>query len=169
MLPVLSSILLCLLTVILIYLLKRHKKTDVILLGICESGKTTIFYKLVHNSHAMTFTSLKENKGPYGSDVSIPYLLKQKMKLNIVDIPGHEKLRYEFFDRHKSSLKALIFVVDSNTISYDLKDTAEFLYNILTDPIISKSNPPILIACNKQDGTTAKGSKIVKKLMEKEL
>lgn len=42
-----------------------------------------------------------------------------------------------------------------------------FLYTILADP--SVASVPFLIACNKQDETLAKGSAIVKALLEKEM
>lgn len=42
-----------------------------------------------------------------------------------------------------------------------------FLYTVLADSSIASL--PLLIACNKQDETLAKGSTIVKALLEKEL
>lgn len=42
-----------------------------------------------------------------------------------------------------------------------------YLYTILADSNVS--SVPILIACNKQDETFAKGSSVVKTLLEKEL
>lgn len=42
-----------------------------------------------------------------------------------------------------------------------------YLYTILADS--SVSSVPVLIACNKQDETFAKGSSVVKPLLEKEL
>lgn len=42
-----------------------------------------------------------------------------------------------------------------------------FLYTILSDSLTS--SVPILILCNKQDETMAKGSNVVKSLLEKEM
>ena len=45
--------------------------------------------------------------------------------LKIVDIPGHERVRQQFFDAHKSSARGLVFVIDSNTFMKDIRDVAE--------------------------------------------
>lgn len=42
-----------------------------------------------------------------------------------------------------------------------------FLYTILSDS--TTSSVPVLILCNKQDETLAKGSSVIKKLLEKEM
>lgn len=88
--------------------------------------------------------------------------------MKIVDIPGHERLRYKFFDKFKGSAKGVIYVIDSVTLQKDIRDAAEFLYNILSDSVMQK-NIPVLILCNKQDQTMAKGCTVVKTLLEKEM
>ncbi|CAH1776083.1 unnamed protein product [Owenia fusiformis] len=63
-------------------------------------------------------------------------------------------------------------MVDSLTFSKELKDVAECfrcLYNLLTDKVISSNRTPIVVACNKQDITMAKGSKVIKSQLEKEM
>lgn len=87
--------------------------------------------------------------------------------MKIVDIPGHERLRYKFFDQFKLSAKGLVYVIDSVTFQKDIRDVAEYLYNLLSDSIIQKK--PVLILCNKQDQTMAKGSVVIKTLLEKEM
>ena len=42
-----------------------------------------------------------------------------------MDIPGHERLRYKYFDKFKSSAKGLVFIIDSSTIQKDIRDAAE--------------------------------------------
>lgn len=42
------------------------------------------------------------------------------------------------------------------------------MYTLLSDPAMNK-NVPILILCNKQDQTLAKGSGVIKTLLEKEM
>lgn len=44
---------------------------------------------------------------------------------------------------------------------------SSFLYTILSDPVTS--SVPVLILSNKQDETLAKGSTVVKSLLEKEM
>lgn len=87
----------------------------------------------------------------------------------IIDIPGHERLRDKFFDQYKTLTKGIVFVVDSNTIQQDIRDAAEFLYNILVDSTILSNCPNLLILCNKQDHTFSKGASAVKLIFEKEL
>lgn len=89
--------------------------------------------------------------------------------LKIIDIPGHERLRDKFFDQHKTLAKGIVYVIDSNTIQQDIRDAAEFLYNLLVDPVIITNCPNLLILCNKQDHTFSKGASAVRSIFEKEL
>lgn len=87
----------------------------------------------------------------------------------MIDIPGHERLRDKFFDQHKAIAKGIVYIVDSVTLQHDIRDAAEFLYNILTDPVILNNRPNMLILCNKQDHTYSKGAAAIKSIFEKEL
>lgn len=161
---------------------KSQKRTDLLFTGLCESGKTLLFSQLLHNVASETFTSISENIGEYVAEGS-------GKSLRVIDIPGHERLRGRFFDQYKKTAKGIVFVVDSVTVQKDIRDVAEYepyfswcsdyianhffhvvnsyLYTVLADP--SVSSVPVLIACNKQDETFAKGSSVVKPLLEKEL
>lgn len=86
-----------------------------------------------------------------------------------MDIPGHERLRDKFFEQYKGIAKGVVFVVDSVTLQQDIRDVAEFLYNILIDSVIASGCSDVLILCNKQDQTFAKGTTAVKSILEKEL
>ena len=46
--------------------------------------------------------------------------------------------------------RAIVFVVDSAAFQREVKDVAEFLYQVLLDSIGLKNTPSFLIACNKQ-------------------
>ncbi|XP_063236305.1 signal recognition particle receptor subunit beta isoform X2 [Bacillus rossius redtenbacheri] len=150
------------LTVLILWLWKKHRPTrnGVLLLGLCDSGKTLLFARLLHDKFVATYTSVRENSGEATWNNRL---------VKVVDIPGHERLRGKFFDQYKSMAKALVFVVDSVTIQKEVRDVAEFLYIILADPAISSARPSVLILCNKQDVTMAKGSGVVKSLLEKEI
>lgn len=89
--------------------------------------------------------------------------------LKVVDIPGHERLRGKFFDMFKNTAKGLVFVIDSGSIQKDVKDVAEYLYNCLSDSVVRKNLPSLLILCNKQDEPLAKGSAVIKSMLEKEM
>lgn len=47
-------------------------------------------------------------------------------------------------------LRAIVFVVDSVAFQREVKDVAEFLYQVLVDSTVLKNAPALLIACNKQ-------------------
>ncbi|KAG8035137.1 hypothetical protein G9C98_001627 [Cotesia typhae] len=95
------------------------------------------------------------------------YLFNKFRSLQIIDLPGHERLRYKFLDKYKTSAVGIVFIIDSVTIKNDIRDVTEFLYNLLSDSTIQKV--PLLILCNKQEEKTAKSSDDIKLLLEKEM
>nr|VZH95001.1 unnamed protein product [Spirometra erinaceieuropaei] len=86
-----------------------------------------------------------------------------------VNIPSHEKIRYEYVAKNKSRTAGVIFVIDSVSIQKSLKDVAEYLYNLLADATLAKGRVPFLIVCNKQDLPNAKDIIAVEKLLEDEI
>ena len=56
-----------------------------------------------------------------------------------VDIPGHESIRDSVVDQYSSSARAILYVVDSNTVAKQVKDVAEFLHNILSYKAIHRN------------------------------
>lgn len=46
--------------------------------------------------------------------------------------------------------RAVVFVVDSAAFQREVKDVAEFLYQVLIDSMALKNTPSFLVACNKQ-------------------
>ncbi|KAG5329596.1 SRPRB protein, partial [Acromyrmex charruanus] len=146
--------------VLFVFWRKRKSKGNIILLtGLSDSGKTLIYARLLCSQFVKTYTSVKENIG----NITINYRF-----LRIVDIPGDERLRGKYFDKYKSSVKGLVYIIDAVTIQKEIRDVAEYLYNLLSDPDIQK-NVPVLIMCNKQDQTMAKGCYVIKALLEKEM
>lgn len=160
---ILVAIFVVILTIALFFRRRSVSRRSVLLLGLCESGKTTLFSRLLYDKVFPTQTSIKENTGIYG----VPS--EKKQSLNIVDVPGHERLRYKFFEQFKSSARAIIFVIDSLTYQKDMKNVAEFMYNILTDVTLAQNSLPFLIACNKDDYPLAKGPTVIRSALEKEL
>ncbi|CAG9786624.1 unnamed protein product [Diatraea saccharalis] len=138
---------------------RRHQRTCILLAGLSDSGKTLLFVRLAYSQYRQTFTSMKENVEEYITTKS----------LRLVDLPGQERLRNKFFDQYKNSAKAIIYVIDSVTIQKEIRDVAEYLYTILLDSVVRGNNPPLLILCNKQDQPLAKGSQVIKSLLEKEI
>lgn len=86
-----------------------------------------------------------------------------------MDLPGFHSIRQRFFEKYKGASKAIVYVVDSVTLAQNVRDVANVLYNILVDPAVMKRKPQLLILCNKQDQSLAKGCAVIKSMLEKEL
>ncbi|XP_053164973.1 signal recognition particle receptor subunit beta, partial [Hemicordylus capensis] len=142
---------------------RKSSRRAVLLVGLCDSGKTLLLVRLLTGNFQNTQTSITEN--------SAPYRVKNDKNTNVtlIDLPGHESLRLQFLDRFKAAARAVVFVVDSVAFQREMKDVAEFLYQVLIDSMVLKNAPPLLIACNKQDVTMAKSSKLIQQQLEKEL
>ncbi|XP_067658190.1 signal recognition particle receptor subunit beta-like [Haliotis asinina] len=141
---------------------KKNKRSGVLLLGICDAGKTLLFSRLVYKTFKETYTSTKSNSGSY----TVP---DSNKSLRVIDLPGHERLRFQTMEEHKGLARAIIFVIDSLTFQKEIKEVAELLYTALSDSTISSLAPPVLILCNKQDMTLAKGAKVIQGQLEKEM
>ncbi|KAM4693344.1 signal recognition particle receptor subunit beta [Discoglossus pictus] len=159
------ALLVVLLSLVLWKLLRRSQtsRRALLLLGICDSGKTLIFSRLLTGKYRKTQTSItassasyrvKSDKGP---------------NLTLVDLPGHESLRHQYLEQYKAAARALVFIVDSSAFQREVKEVAELLYQLLTDSAILRNAPPLLIACNKQDISMAKSAKLIQQQLEKEL
>ncbi|XP_064642329.1 signal recognition particle receptor subunit beta-like isoform X2 [Lineus longissimus] len=121
---------------------RKNKRNGVLLVGLCDSGKTLLWSRLVNKKFVNSHTSIRDNCGIY----KIP---DHSKTLRLFDLPGHERTRSKFIDSYK--------------------DNARFLYNILSDGVFSYNAPPVLVACNKHDQTFAKSSKVVQDQLEKEM
>lgn len=55
-----------------------------------------------------------------------------------------------YFCRVAPLFRAIVFVVDSAIFQKEVRDVAEFLYTLLSDTVISRNAPALLVACNKQ-------------------
>lgn len=140
---------------------KRNRSRTVCLVGLSNSGKTLIFSQLIHKKAVQTFTSLKANVAQLQ--------IKKNTFLELVDIPGHERIWKQSLEQYKGSARALVFVVDSQNVAKEFKNVVEYLYTILSDPTVQSNRPNILILCNKQDDILAKRAHVVKTMIEKEM
>lgn len=158
----LLSLAVLLITIVIFWCLSRRRSSrrSILLTGLCDSGKTLLFSRIIHSTYKQTHTSIKDNSDDYISNSGT---------LRVIDIPGHERLRMKYFDQHKGNAKGLVFLVDAVTFQKEIRDVAEYLYSILSDKVIVKNTPSLLILCNKQDQHLAKGSQVIKSLLEKEM
>jgi GTPase SAR1 family protein len=95
--------------------LSRKSKTFV-LLGLSASGKTTLFYRLVHSKSVSTTTSQVLNEAPFE-------------KHNLIDLPGHPRLRSMALD-HIPIANGIFIVVDSTLVSREIRPLAELFYAV---------------------------------------
>ncbi|OZJ02591.1 hypothetical protein BZG36_03658 [Bifiguratus adelaidae] len=151
---------------------RRQMSNTILLVGNSQSGKTSLFSLLTYGKAVETRTSMKENEGNVilrdPEDVRIAagrvhdsmhlYLtirFRQQHTLrtsaiHLVDVPGHEKLRFKLAD-FTPIAGGVVFIVDSATVSRNARSVAEHLYELLTDKNILKRSTEICIACNKVD------------------
>uniref|UniRef100_A0A673TZU2 Signal recognition particle receptor subunit beta n=2 Tax=Suricata suricatta TaxID=37032 RepID=A0A673TZU2_SURSU len=167
--PTLLSVAVALLAVLLTLVFwtfirsRRSSQRAVLLVGLCDSGKTLLFVRLLTGLYRDTQTSITDSSALYRVNNS------RGTSLTLIDLPGHESLRLQFLERFKASARAVVFVVDSAAFQREVKDVAEFLYQVLTDSMSLKNTPSFLIACNKQDIAMAKSAKLIQQQLEKEL
>jgi len=60
-------------------------------------------------------------------------------------------------------------VVNSNADDAVLRKSAGYLYDVLTNPVVSKNQLPVFIACNKSELVTARAKEYIQKAIELEL
>jgi len=126
--------------------------------GLCESGKTQLFSRLCYSAEVTSVTSMHTSTAQYNVG---------KKSLTVVDVPGHERIRYAALDNVKATAGGVMFLLDSASIQKDLRDVAEFLYSVLCDE--SMLGTRFLIVCNKQDLPTARAPQLIQKMLEKEM
>ena len=142
---------------------KTGKKLNhILLMGPEDVGKTHLFLNFTRNSNfSLTCTSLLENVAPVTVD---------RKRMTVVDVPGNGRIIWPIFDKYKYLCSHLLFLIDSSTVLKESKaQSGEYLFHILTDPVITKLRPKITILCGKQDTPLAKSASIVKQILEAEL
>ncbi|CAO3664317.1 unnamed protein product [Umbelopsis vinacea] len=146
---------------------KKAKSNTYLILGATDAGKTALFTRLRYNKKSPTITSMKENEATVELvDENGASITKQPIQL--VDVPGHERLRFRYTD-FMPIARGVIFVVDSTTVGRSARTTAEYLYDILANQHTIKSKIPILIACNKTDLFTALPTSKIQTILEAEI
>jgi len=153
-------------TTFLVLLLIRGKNSgdQVLLLGLCDSGKTSLFGQLTVGKELKTQTSIQENKGRLDSTS-----IKNGKPWKLIDIPGHERVRAKHIYNNKDNARGVLFLIDSVNFPREIRDVAEYMYDLLANRTIQRNKVSILVACNKQDLTTAKSHNVIKSQLEKEL
>jgi len=152
-----------LLTLLLLWWWTSRKSLGrvVLVCGSSDGGKTSLLAQLVSGKPVETVTSLIENRHPWQ--------VEGGRSVDLVDVPGSERIRGAIVDKYSSGARGILFVVDSATVAKQVRDVAEFLHSILSSPSVAANSPPLMVLCNKQDVAVAKSSQVIKGLLEKEL
>ncbi|CEG66945.1 hypothetical protein RMATCC62417_03436 [Rhizopus microsporus] len=153
------AVLLITTVIVLSFYTKKQNRNAVLLLGICDAGKTAMYTLLRFNEKRPTVSSMKENEGQ---------LVLSNKTYDLVDLPGHERVRYRYND-FLPVTRTIVFVVDSTTLNRQIRSVAEYLYDVLAKAQVQKNRIPILIACNKSDMITALPTDKVKLMLENEI
>ncbi|CCD24047.1 Signal recognition particle receptor subunit beta NDAI_0C03870 [Naumovozyma dairenensis CBS 421] len=138
-----------------------NKKPIFVIAGPSNSGKTSLFTLLSNNKQRPTVTSLDVSK-----------LENLDNRINVIEFPGHFKLRYKLIDFLKKNPKiaGVIYVVDSTVDPKELTKTAEFLLDVLLITESKKNmEPNILIACNKSESFSSRPPLRIKEALETEI
>ncbi|GAC94637.1 potential ADP-ribosylation factor [Pseudozyma hubeiensis SY62] len=97
------------------YTTKRshNRPSTVVLVGLSDTGKTSLFSSLVYGTTPSTLPSQTMSQGV----VAAPTLQEEKMKpVTLVDLPGHPRLR-PLVDEHLHQADGLVVCVDAVTAS----------------------------------------------------
>lgn len=153
-------------TLFIVLLLIRSSKSgdSVLLLGLCDSGKTSLFGQLTVGKDLRTQTSIKENRGKISTSAT-----KNGKPWKLIDVPGHERVRNKYFHNNKDTARGILFLIDSVNFPREIRDVAECMYDLLANRTMQKNKVSVMVACNKQDVATAKSDKVIKSQLEKEL
>eukprot|EP01024_Parvocaulis_polyphysoides_P038751 TRINITY_DN34934_c0_g2_i1.p2 TRINITY_DN34934_c0_g2~~TRINITY_DN34934_c0_g2_i1.p2 ORF type:complete len:260 (+),score=30.45 TRINITY_DN34934_c0_g2_i1:59-838(+) len=148
----------------------KSKGKTVLIAGPCDAGKTALFFRLKFGELNNGFvTSMEENVDIVSVSVDTKNAT-QKM-VQIIDTPGHPRLRYKFGQfTSAGGVRGVIYMIDSLTFLQEIRPTAEQLYDVLTDPVVYRARIPLLICCNKADQEAkAYSVDFIRKKLEKEL
>uniref|UniRef100_A0A673B595 Signal recognition particle receptor subunit beta n=1 Tax=Sphaeramia orbicularis TaxID=375764 RepID=A0A673B595_9TELE len=140
------------------FLTSKTVRSAVLLVGLCDSGKTLLFSRLLSGKFKRTQTSITDSSAPYKAKK------RQGDTWTLIDLPGHDSLRPQYLEKFKSAARAILFVVDSAIFQKEVRDVAEFLYVLLTDSVISRNAPSLMVAYI----TMAKSAKLIQQQLEKE-
>lgn len=138
----------------------RRRGDAVVLLGPSAAGKTALFYRLFKNTFPESVTSMEVHERE---------VVVGERTVPVVDVPGHARLR-PFVPTVLPRAAAVVFVVDATaTSARELREVADFLYDVFVECIRLKCEPKVLVACNKSDAKGASTPEALKKLLEAEM
>ncbi|CAD6500728.1 BgTH12-06435 [Blumeria graminis f. sp. triticale] len=169
----------------------RKSLPSIVLLGPCDSGKSSLLALLEGAQNVRTYTSqlpatvelsLPDDRVAGSTkyrSINDPTNLTCR-KFSLTDTPGHGKLRYYALEKISApqALSGVIFMVDAASLKSNnetLRHTAEYLHDLLlalkkrAEQMNTDVTIPVLIAANKLDLFTALPAPLVRKTLEDEV
>jgi len=127
---------------------KDERESRILMLGLDNSGKTTILRRLAGESDEMVKTTAPTQ----GFNIKSvqhdgPSFEQESFKLNIWDIGGQAAIR-DYWGNYYDAADALVYVIDSAD-SRRMEETAGVLQTLLAEEKLQ--DLPVLVFCNKQD------------------
>lgn len=134
-------------------------KPTFLILGINNSGKTNLLYKLLQsedevNEKIVTVSSIEQNSAA----IPVPFSQESIAKpIQFIDYPGHMKyfnlLNELINDIGLTKIKGIIFVIDSSSINFNLSLhlISKYLFNLLSITERTPGGINFLFAVNKSD------------------
>jgi len=124
------------------------KEAKILLMGLDNSGKTSIMLSLQQNTNLLTFCKLSPTKG-----VSIENLETDDYLMNVWDFGGQEKYRIEYlnhFKKYSSKVDKILYIIDVQDIKrYGL--ALEYLEKIIVQLYKINLKPELSIYVHKYD------------------
>ncbi|OAF67561.1 ADP-ribosylation factor L [Intoshia linei] len=121
---------------ILNYLSQRDIR--LVMVGLDNSGKTTVLHKLKHNTNVSTIPTIAFN---------VDNFKFKNLNLNVWDIGGQDKFVSKW-NHHFQNTDVLIFVIDSSDISR-VRQASKRLHECLQHQLLE--NVLLMVLANKQD------------------
>eukprot|EP00270_Netrium_digitus_P002859 TRINITY_DN13227_c0_g1_i4.p1 TRINITY_DN13227_c0_g1~~TRINITY_DN13227_c0_g1_i4.p1 ORF type:complete len:194 (+),score=44.73 TRINITY_DN13227_c0_g1_i4:54-635(+) len=151
------------------FALRGSKRDAIVLLGPCGAGKTALYFQLRDGStHEGTVSSMESNEGRFALFQELEKKPKAAKAVHLVDVPGHPRLRAKV-EEALGQARALVFVIDALDFMPNLRQNAQFIYDVLRKRTVAQRRIPILVACNKTDKVTAHSVDFIRKQLEKEM
>ncbi|XP_061683085.1 ADP-ribosylation factor-like protein 14 [Syngnathoides biaculeatus] len=129
---------------------KPRRQAQVLMLGLDESGKSTLLYKLKYNESVVTVPTVGFNVETLETDRSSP-------GLTVWDVGGQKKMR-PHWKHHYVDTAGLVFVVDSADPGR-LEEARKELHRVLKYD--SLRGVPLVVLANKQDLRWALSTEVV--------
>ncbi|KAI5957137.1 hypothetical protein KGF54_000065 [Candida jiufengensis] len=154
---------------------KNLNKPTFLICGITNSGKTSLYYKLLTGDFKTTVSSIQPNIDMINLPISKPTIGK---KFQIVDYPGHLKYWNLFKnlilnDIKLNNIKGIIVVLDSSSKKWlnnqELEKITKFLYNLISITERKQNGIDYLFAINKLDLFDSLPTPKIKTILELEI